>query len=501
VRLTYRPTPQTIFYVAVAVLASAPAWIVKNPPMMDLPFHLATIRVIHDFHSPQYGFDQNFVLTLGRTQYVIYYLLGSALAYLVGIKAANVLLVSVYLGGTVLALRALLNALGKDERLCLFVVPLLVNMMFMFGLLPFLFGIPLMFWGLAEAVAYFERPTWQRGALVAALALALFYSHIFTFGIFGLGFAAMFPWSKPDKWVRAALPAVPALVVLGWWVTFTEAGRLVRAALLDSSHDPHLALDQSIEAAHTMFTNVFRDTSDEAFTIALFVVALAATGLAQGERDHAKPIARMYVLLPIACVFLYFTSAQSHGYIWLIAQRFPVLFALTGIPLLRMPSGARGVAVTAAALAVAVGSTVNTCKHFIRFQLDEVGDIDGAIDQMGWDKKVCALIYDRGSEIVSSSLQPFLHFGSYYQLERGGVVMFTYAGYAHWPFDFLPGRYPPPGGPARQRWEWTPDQVNVEREIVPYYDFVLTRGNGFHPPPGTFHVKWRGDRWTVWAKD
>jgi len=30
---------------------------------------------------------------------------------------------------------------------------------------------------------------------------------------------------------------------------------------------------------------------------------------------------------------------------------------------------------------------------------------------------------------------------------------------------------------------------------------VLTRGNGFHPPSGTFHVKWHGDRWTVWAKD
>jgi hypothetical protein len=37
-------------------------------------------------------------------------------------------------------------------------------------------------------------------------------------------------------------------------------------------------------------------------------------------------------------------------------------------------------------------------------------------------------------------------------------------------------------------------------EIYPYYDYVLTRGAGFRPGPGTYHVAWRGDAWTVWEK-
>lgn len=496
-----RPSPQTLLYFALAIVASAPAWIVKYPPMADLPFHLATIRVIHDFHSAQFGFDADFNLTLGRTQYVVYYLIGSALAYFVGVVAANVILIGTYLGGTVLALRALLRALGRDERLCIFVVPLLVNMMFMYGLFPFLLGIPIMFWALAIAVRYFEEPTRDRGILLSVLVLALFYSHVFPFGIFGLGFAAMFPWSKPERWIKAGLPTLPALAVLTWWTLFTEAGRLTRGALTDTKNDPHQPLDAAIGEAHNWFTNIFRDTSDESILVALLVVALVGAGLAQGDRDRAKPVARAYVLLPIACVFFYFTSALGHGYIWLIAQRFPILFAMTGIPLLRMPTGARGVVVTVGALAVALASTYNTCKHFVQFQLEEVGDIDGAIDAMDPKSRVCALIYDKGSNITNPSLTPFLHFGSYYQVKKGGVVMFTYAGYAHWPIDFKAGHYPPPGGPARQRWEWTPEQVPVQGEIFPYYDYVLTRGNGFRPPPGTYHVKWRGDRWTVWAKD
>jgi hypothetical protein len=493
----------TPFYLAVAVVASAPAWIVKYPPMQDLPIHLATTRIIHSFHDPQFGFDRDFMLTLGRTEYVIYYLVGSLLAYVVGVVNANILLVSGYLGGTVLAVRALLRALGKDERACLFVVPLLVNAMFMYGLFPFLVGIPLMFWALATAVRHFERPTFERGLLLTVLALAIFYSHVFPFGIFCIGFAVMFPWGRPSRWVKSAAPAVPALLVLLWWVTFTEAGKLVRGVVTDNARDSAKPFLASVAEVHQWLTDVFRDGSGAVLFVALATLAILAAGLAQGDRDRSKPVARAYVLLPLACLVLYFTSPGAHGYIWLIAQRFPILFALCAIPLARIPSGGRGAVVFTAMIGLALASTVNTCRHFIDFQLHEVGDIDGAIAEMEPEKKVCALLYDKGSQVMGGQWVPFLHFGSYYQVKKGGVVEFTYAGYLHWPVDFQPGHYPPPGGPARQRWEWTPEQVPVQGEIYPYYDYVLTRGTGFRPPPGTYRPKWRSEdgHWTVWIRE
>lgn len=493
-----RLRPRFAFYALVAVLASAPAWIVKHPPLEDLPLHLATIRIIKSFHDPAFGFDRHFVLTLGRTQYVFYYLLGALLASFVGVVAANVLLVSIYLGGTVLAIRELLRALGRDERLCLFVLPLLVNMMFVYGLFPFLLGIPIMFWALATAIWHFERPTVRQGALLAVLALALFYSHIFPFGIFCIGFAAMFPWTKPARWLGSVAPALPSIAVLAWWTLLTQAGRLVSGAATDNGADPHLPVDVAISEIPKWFTNVFRDTSDEVTLVALAIVVVVALGLSLGDADRAKPVARTYAALPAACMALYFVLPQSHGYIWLIAQRFPILFAMSAIPLLRMPRGLRGHAITAAALLVGAAGIVNTCQHFIRFETEEVGDVDDAIASMKPERKVCALIYDKGSAIMD--IQPFLHFGSYYQVEKGGVVMFTFAGYAHWPVDFLPGEYPPPGHPARQRWEWTPEAVPIG-EVYPYYDYVLTRGNGFRPPAGTFRTIFHNRRWTVWERE
>ncbi len=494
-----RLQPSTVFYVLVAAFATAPAWIVQHPPLQDLPLHLATIRIVRSLHDPHFGLDRYFVLTLGRTQYVLYYVLGAALATFVGVIAANVILVSTYLGGTVLALRALLRALGRDERACLLVVPLLVNVMFLLGLFPFLLGIPIMFWALAAAVRHFERPTLRSGFVLGVLAVALFYSHIFPFGIFGIGFALMFPWTRPHKWVRSGAPVVPALGVLVWWTTLTAAGKLASGAATDNAADVVLPIDRAIDDVPNWFTNVFHDTTDEVTLITLAAVVVAALGLSLGDpTDRAKPVARAYALLPLACIPLYFVLPQGHGYIWLIAQRFPILFAMTAIPLVRMPRGGRGFAVTAAAAMVGAASIVNTCKHFVVFEIREVGDIDGALASMESGRKVCALIYDRGSSTIAN--QPFLHFGSYYQVEHGGVVMFTYAGYAHWPVDFRPGEYPPPGGPARLRWEWMPESVPMT-EIYPYYDYVLTRGRGFHPPRGTYHVKWQDARWQVWERD
>lgn len=495
-----RPSGRTLFYVAVAIAASAPAWIVKYPPMSDLPFHMATIRVIHSFHDPKFGFDQNFVLTLGRTQYVFYYILGSIVAYVTGVAKASVVLVSAYFAGSVLAMRELLRALGKDERLCFFIVPLLVNILFMYGLLPFLLAIPIMLFGLATAVRYFESPTLPRGVVLTVTCLTLFYSHIFPFCLFGLGFAAMFPWTRPREWLRAAAPVVPALAVLVLWIAGTDAGHLVLGAATNTAHDPKQPLDVAIGDAHNWLTNVFKDTSDEAIFIVTGLVALLAVALSQADdRKGVKKLARAYALLPIACLCLYFTTTQGHGYIWLISQRFPILFLITAIPLLPMPRGGRGVVVSLAAFAVAAAATVNTCKHFIQFQLEEVGDFDDALAAIPEDKHVCALIYDKGSRILTPSLTPFIHFGSYYQVEKGGVVMFTWAGYAHWPFKFRDDRLPPEGESARLRWEWTPELVTMN-ELYPYYDYVLTRGNGFNPSPGTYSVKWHGDRWTVWER-
>jgi hypothetical protein len=477
-----------------AAISTAPAWIVRHPPLEDLPTHLAILRVIHSYGDPAFGFQPDFVLNLAHTNYLLYYLIGSLLAYVLGVTYANAALIGVYLGGTLLALRELLKALGKDERMALFAMPVLVNLMFLMGFLPFLLGIPLFMLTMVAAIRHLEEPTRATAITLACLSFFLFLMHLFPYALFGIGFIAIFPWTRPRAWLTAGLPVVPSLGLVGAWILSAETAR---KSLSGYKADAVPPIDQRLREIVHWTVNVFTDTSDEFYFVALAFVVVIAFALAQGDRDASKKISRRYAVVPIACALLYLTTGDMMGDVWLIAQRFPILAVFTGIPLCRMPSGVRGMVATGLAFVVGTASIANVCKHFVLFEQREVGEIDEAIDQIPPAKKVAGLIYDKGSQIVNFA--PFLHFVSYYQAEKGGVVQFSNANISYSPYHFRPDRLPPQGQPARLRWEWTPEIVRIE-ELYPYYDYVLTRGGGFSPPPGTYHRKWQGGRWTVWEK-
>lgn len=491
-----RVSATTWLCILAAIAATLPAWIVRFPPIEDLPYHLAAMRVIHSFHDPAFGFSEHYTLTLARTQYLGYYALGGALSYVLGIVAANVVLMCAYFAGTVLGLASLLRSLGKDPRLCLLSVPLTVNVMLLLGLFPFLLGIPLMFFGLSLAIRFFDDPSWPKGVGLGVLAVALFYLHVVPFGLFAIGFLALFPWRRLRSWPQLAAPVLPSFAIAAWWLFFTEAGKLTRQVGSERASAP---LTTALSSVYHWMTDVFPDDSDERIFVALLGVALVTVAMAHGSRERVRAGTWRLVFLPLACAWFWFTTPEGRDYVWPLAPRFPILFALTLIPLLRMPDGWKGWAMSVAALGVAAASLVNTSSHFIRFQQQEVGDFEQALEAIPARQKVATLIYDRGSPTVNFS--PFLHFGSYYQVRKGGLVQFSFAGYPHWPFDYAPGKSPPPGGPARRRWEWTPESVPVRSELYPYYDYVLVRGGGFRPPPGTFHETFSGARWTVWQRD
>ena len=504
-RLTREDALRALPWLLVAVVASAPAWIVQHPPLQDLPFHVATLRLIHSIHDPAYGFADVYRTALLHTEYILYYVVGDLLAYLLGVKFAHVALVCLYLAGMPLSMAVLLRAMGKDSRLALLMVPLSVNTMFCLGLLPFVWGFPLMLLGVAVAVRHYERPTRRTGVGLAVMTVLVFFAHVVPFAIFGVACLALFPWTKPHRWLVSAAPPAVGLVLVAWWVLGSAAGGGAFAALAHQT--PFAPLDGALLQFLTWSVNVFRDSSAELWFVALVLLALAALGLSSGERDGGTAASRGWFVVPLACFVAYLTLGDSlpnpaigkGGEVWLFAQRFAVPALFTCIPLLRMPRGGRGVLVTAGMAVVALGATVNVCKHFIAFEREEVGELDDALAAMEPRKHVVGLIYDKGSHVMSDRFVPFMHFVSYYQVEKGGVVEFAYTGFPHWPVQYQDGKAPPEGPIPRPRWEWTPEQVPVT-EIYPYYDYVLTRGAGFNPPPGTYHVVWRGGKWAVWGK-
>jgi hypothetical protein len=489
------PSPTTWLVIAAALVATVPAWIVRHPPVQDVPFHLATIRVIHDYSSPEFGFESIYEINLSRTNYLLYALLGSLFANVLGVYRANVLMMSLCLGGLPLAMRAFLRAVNKDERLALFTVPLAVNVMFIYGLLPYLLGLPLMFFAMAAMITHFRAPSLARGLAVALWSTALFFSHIFPFGIFAVGALAYFPYRQFAKWRGALLAMGPAVSLICWWVIGSAVGKSATSSL-EVAFDS-LPFEQSLREFPLWSTNIFRDSSDEFCFRLVKLLALLASVLAFASPRMGKSDTRRFLVVLLVCVICFFFLGERAADFWLLSQRFPVPILLSIIPFLSMPRGSLGRLLTAALACVGIESIANVSHHFIEFERTEVGGLDQAISQIPNNKRVIGLIYDKDSKIVHNA--PFLHAVSLVQVEHGGLVHFSFAHFPHWPFRYKEGKVPPPGK-IKKDWEWSPEDVTL-REVYPFYDFVLTRGEGFTPAEGTYRIKWKDECWAVWEKE
>ncbi|MGC4089975.1 MAG: hypothetical protein QM756_19220 [Polyangiaceae bacterium] len=190
---------------ALGALASAwPLFVARYVPIQDLPQHAAAVRVLHDFHTPAFGFQRYFELQLGSTQYLGVYLLADLLSYVFDVVVATKLVLAAALVGLPYAMRALLTALGRPPVYALFTLPLGFSTQVLLGFLNFALGLPLMLWGLALSVR-FARSSEQRssglrssglrssaprlwlGLTLALVSTACFFAHVVPYGVLLIG--------------------------------------------------------------------------------------------------------------------------------------------------------------------------------------------------------------------------------------------------------------------------------------------------------------------------
>ncbi len=479
-----------------ALLVAIPLWTHRWLPMQDLPQHLATMGIVHASHASDAA-NGPFIVDLKHTQYVIFYLVGDWLSYFMSVHTAGVLLITAYVLGLVASMYALLQALDRDPRLSLLLVPVMANTQFLIGLLQFLIGIPFMFYGWALAIRYRRAPSTRLAVGIAVIAVLIFYSHIVVFGLFGIGLAIMAPWRGIRRY---ALSLVPAGALCLHWAFFTESGRVVLDASTRGSQDKDLwAFMLSFHEAYDLVLNSYRDSADERLFLQAVIIAIVLT-VAARVRSHGKPVLSTlrWLVIPAICLFLYFRSEGSNGYLAHIRDRFALLTVFTLVPALRMPRGWLGHA-GAGALLVTAAMTAETFNwHCTQFERYEVADFEQALEQIPAGKHVAGLMFDTESKYFRQN--PFLHFPTYYIVERGGTVNFSFAGYPHWAYRYRPHMDPLGASPPVFSWEWQPQRVAAREELAASYDYVITRGSGFDPPDALFFKAWEGTGWQVWKR-
>src|SRR5687768_5787666 len=154
---------------------AAPLLLAGYLPFVDYPQHAATVAAIHRSADPAFG--DFFNVDFSRSPYLLFYLAGHLLAFLVDVETATRLVTGIAVAGLPLALAAYLRANGRPPLLGALAAAVALNTWVFWGFVPYALGATTALFALAVLADALFFPAFRRFALFGALALAVFYSH------------------------------------------------------------------------------------------------------------------------------------------------------------------------------------------------------------------------------------------------------------------------------------------------------------------------------------
>jgi len=457
---------------AVAAAANACAlWSAPYLPFTDLPQHAAAIATLRHFDDPAWKSREYFTLALGRSQYLLYYLAGALLAFPFGTaERANLVLLSLSAVAFPYALRSLLRALGADERLALFAVPLFWSQSLLIGFFNYVAALPLLLWALAVAVREAEAPRPFRTVLLAAASVALFYLHLSAFLLFAPAAALAQIVLGPRRLPALARRLVWMLPAIGLGIVFLLQSPVVHPDRVGWNQPVAIWFEPAGDAIRKLpeaLIDIWPGDAD--FWISVALVAAVAALAARPEPGESRRRFALSLSWTALAVALYFWFPISIGWLWQLNERYAIAAALLVPLLLRPRRGLRGVLPLAVVFVVGLASAAVAARQARDFTREADG-FDRVLSRAEPGHRLLSLIYDRGSR--TAKFVPYLHFGSYYRARGGGIAAFSFAELPQSPLRYRP-ETEPPRHPVH--WEWEPWQFDPVVDGR-YYDYVLVRG-------------------------
>lgn len=481
-----------------ALAAAAPLWVSSFLPFQDAPEHLAAVRVIADYSKPAPGFRDFFVLDLRRLEYLGFYLPAAALARLVGsADACRILLTLVALALPAAAV-LLLRSFKRDFRLAVFAPALFHTVPLYLGFFNFTASVPATIAAVALTERELHAPTRTRGLLLGLLSACLLWLHPSGLGL-ALGAAGLLAISSGERWRkigRGLLPLLPAALLLAIWALKDLLARPQARSGTGLTWDPlSLRLLDMLR-----FGNVLAGHADEVFAAALLVLFLGAALTPRVRSREAMPsleVPRLRAfrlpLLAVATVALYLalpSAIGNAGFINLRALPFLAMLVLC-TPLLARRRAVS--ALLAAAVALQLGYSILLSSEYRAFDREAgAQQLESVLARAQPGKRLLAIIYQQDSKVFQFA--SYLHFGLYYEIERGGRARFNFAEFPWTPVRFRPGT----ALPLPRSLENHPERFRASRDAIDE-DYLLLREPG--PPPGApFSLLVREGRWALYQR-
>ena len=465
-------------FAALTAFNVAAVWVSDILPVLDAASHLHLISIIHHFEdTPVY--QHHYAEVDAIVPYLTYYKAVDWLALLVGIEAANRVVLSLCLIALPWSALHLLRALRHNRWLVLGIFPWALNADFFMGFFNYLMSIPIFLWILAAHLRFLRRPHWKNAALVMGLIMALAITHYLLWAVTLclLPLMALVMGWRSGRWLRwplrevgLCLPSI--LTLLPWFLSYFVLAEQARTAdqaaiggatllsrLKQLYAGNHLTPLANIDQVFDRMFNQFMFGSQEVVGLIDFLLhrpgevvsAMWLLGLAlwllgairrQVPVKAAPPAARppvidgsAYAAWALSLVALAYFSLPQHlsrpiilyGVNFRLVEVLAIL-AVVALPLRPLAPMAgvrlRVWAGSVLMLVAAVLMPLQTAGAFMMVRT-ELGSIRQAFAAIPANHSVLTLRARRGSRYLKE--QVFSGLGEYYAVFQGGYVPYSFA--------------------------------------------------------------------------
>lgn len=473
-----------------SIVAAIPLWLAPWPVLVDYPQHLAMAAIVRHLGDPAWNLASTYRLALWHPNSAFEILVALASAVL-PIGIAGKLVLSLGIAGVGPAALALARRAGTSPLYAILALAFAWNFSLWWGFVGTVLAAPLLLWGIAVADEAIETPSRRGAVLLGALGLAFYVTHLQFLFIFAgcVGWLAITRRIPVARVAAALLPLLPAVVL---------------AVLFVVTREHATTFDRMLSGAPPGFVRpwvrlavlpVLLFGAPEGLHLESLPTALAAICVAAAWTFRERSVTARFATLA-AWLALLFMVMPTNFVGQNVFQRMAALAAMVGVLALPPPKASRAailrVLVVAACL-VEIGLASKMIVETAR-EADGFGEL---IASAAPGKRLAGLIEDSHSATLRYPTRIYLNFPAYYQAEKGGTLLVSFAEIGHSVVQFRPEAHDDTlladlneDSPILFRWE----------RHAPLFDYFLVRGDAkdlerlFGEHLGELRVQSRG-RW------
>ncbi len=443
-----RPFALIFLLLLIGGVLLAPIWLVRYPPLLDYPNHLAQAFVLAHLGEPGFRFHQFYEAEWGFYPYLTMDLTLVGLQRFFSIELAGRLFLSLCVLAVPLAAWFFLRqANPESDALAFWSLLVSYNLFFLYGFLNMQLSMAMCLLAVGLWLRYLARPSPIRWCIVLVAVTAVYFTHLLGFGMAGLLITAysLLARRRLREILLGCLLFVPGSCLFslsrlgagkGWQFEFRPFTEKITALS---------AMMEGYSSRLDRFT----------------LLALAGCAIAAWWRNPDFKWNRPWLILAAGLFGLYWVFPLSYGLGWPADTRLLPFLLLLLLAVAKV--GRRARLLAGIALVLFVARTANVTYNFVS-QQPELVSLARSFSATSANARILPIVEAKDSE---PQRRPYAHFWAYGVIQRGWFSPYLFAEKGVQPLRIRVEPYRPEGFWDLDYQE-SPDWEDVQRD----YDYV-----------------------------